>query len=109
MRCDRGKRVRNTLVTYPEVRDKLAKASLIPDGSEGTLSHPHLKVQIASGKAYGLSASWRGNGSPRLRRVAGLRDRPASLGLRHCPDSYGRLQSRIFPNGRKAEGATPRV
>ncbi len=50
-----------------------------------------------------------GNGPPRQRRVAGVRARTASLGLRHCPDSYGRLQSRIFLNGRKAEGATPRA
>ena len=56
-----------------------------------------------------LSASWWGNGSPRRWRLAGVRARPASLGLRHCPDSYGRLQSRIFPNGRKSEGATPRA
>ena len=42
-------------------------------------------------------------------RVAGVRAWPASLGLRHCPDSYGRLQSRIFRNGRKADGAMPRA
>ena len=42
-------------------------------------------------------------------RVAGLRGRSATLGLRHCPDSYGRLQSRIFRNGRKPDEATPRV
>ena len=41
-------------------------------------------------------------------RVAGLRGWSATLGLRHCPDSYGRLQSRIFRNGRKPDGATPR-
>ena len=41
-------------------------------------------------------------------RVAGLRGRPATLGLRHVPDTYGWQQSRIFLNGRKPEGATPR-
>ena len=41
-------------------------------------------------------------------RVAGLRGRSATLGLRHCPDSYGRLQSRIFSNARKGDYATPR-
>ena len=41
-------------------------------------------------------------------RVAGLRGRPATLGLRHGPDTYGWQQSRIFLNGRKPEGATPR-
>ncbi len=41
-------------------------------------------------------------------RVAGLRGWSATLGLRHCPDSYGRLQSRIIVNARKCEHATPR-
>ena len=49
-----------------------------------------------------------GNGPPRLGRVAGLRGWSATLGLRHCPDSYGRLQSRIFGNGRQPDRATPR-
>ena len=41
-------------------------------------------------------------------RVAGLRGWSATLGLRHCPDSCGRLQSRIFRNARKRDGAMPR-
>ena len=41
-------------------------------------------------------------------RLAGLRGRPATLGLRYCQDSYGRLQSRIFCNGRKPDKATLR-
>ncbi len=41
-------------------------------------------------------------------RLAGLRGRPATLGLRHCPDSYGRLQSRIIRNERKLDDATLR-
>ena len=45
----------------------------------------------------------------RRRRVAGLRGWSATLGLRHCPDSYGRLQSSIFRNARKGDEATPRV
>src|SRR5271157_5643618 len=36
-----------------------------------------------------------------------MRAWPGTLGLRHCPDSYGRLQSRIFGNGRKPDRATP--
>src|SRR5262245_41979688 len=55
-----------------------------------------------------VSASWRGNGPPRRRRLPGVRAWPGTLGLRHCPDSYGRLQSRIFGNGRKPDRATPR-
>ncbi len=42
-------------------------------------------------------------------RVRGLRGCSRTLGLRHCPDSYGRLQSRIIRNGRKPDDATPRV
>ncbi len=41
-------------------------------------------------------------------RVAGLRGWSATLELRHGPDSYGRLQSRIIVNARKCEHATPR-
>ncbi len=41
-------------------------------------------------------------------RVAGLRGRSATLGLRHFPDSYGRLQSRIIRNARKRDDATLR-
>src|SRR6185436_20697261 len=53
-------------------------------------------------------ASWRGNGSPRLRWVAGLRGRSATLELRHGPDSYGRQQWGILRNARKRDAATPR-
>ena len=54
-------------------------------------------------------ASWWGNGPPRRRCLAGVRARPAPLALRHWPDTYGWLQSRIFGNGRKPDRATPRV
>src|SRR5688500_8324821 len=67
------------------------------------------KPSGALGGARGLSASWRGNGSPRRRRVAGLRGWPATLGLRHGPDSYGRQQWGILRNGRKPDAATPRA
>src|SRR6201981_1556517 len=60
------------------------------------------------GWARGLSACWWGNGLPRQRRVAGLRGRSATLGLRHGPDSYGRQQWGILRNGRKPDAATPR-
>ena len=49
-----------------------------------------------------------GNGSPRRRRVAGLRGWSAGLGLRHGPDSYGGQQLGILRNGRKPDAATPR-
>src|SRR6266511_2004761 len=60
------------------------------------------------GWARGLSACWWGDGLPRQRRVAGLRGRSATLGLRHGPDSYGRQQWGILHNGRKPDAATPR-
>src|ERR1051325_7667619 len=64
---------------------------------------------VAGGGPRGLSASWVGKGSTRGWRVAGLRGRPATRGLRHGPDSYGRQQWGIFRNGRKPDGVTPRV
>src|ERR1700751_4699923 len=63
---------------------------------------------FGQGGARGLSACWGGDGPPRRRRVAGLRGRPATLGLRHGPDSYGRQQWGILRNGRKPDAATPR-
>ena len=63
---------------------------------------------LAIGAADGRLASWWGKGLPRRRSVAGLRGRPATLGLRHGPDSYGRQQWGIFRNGRKPDGAMPR-
>ena len=55
------------------------------------------------------SGSRRGNGPPSRRRVAGLRDRPATLGLRYGPDSYGRQQWGILRNGGNPDAATPRA
>ena len=66
------------------------------------------EMNFALGGARGPSACWRGNGPPRLRRVAGLRGRSATLELRHGPDSYGRQQWGILRNGRKPDAATPR-
>src|SRR5690554_5455342 len=68
-----------------------------------------LEEAAVPGGARGLSASWWGDGPPRRRRVAGLRGRPATLGLRDGPDSYGRQQWGILRNGRKADAATPRA
>src|SRR3954468_12610490 len=63
----------------------------------------------APGGAHVVLPGWRGNGPPRGRCLAGVRARPAPLALRHWPDTYGWLQSRIFGNGRKPDRATPRV
>src|SRR5687767_13098693 len=78
-------------------------------GSPGHLAWGGKLLQgSVQGGARGVSASWWGNGSPRRRRVAGLRGRPATLGLRYGPDSYGRQQWGILRNGRKPDAATPR-
>src|SRR5919204_6851919 len=75
----------------------------------GTRERWPLDNAVTQGGARGLSASWWGNGSPRLRRLRGLRGRPRTLELRHGPDSYGRQQWGILGNGRKADPATPRA
>src|SRR5215218_3473561 len=101
-----GERVSNTWVTCPQLWDKPGKLGLIPDMT--------CRCMTVGGKffgwgwARGLSACWWGDGLPRRRRVAGLRGRPATLGLRYGPDSYGRQQWGILRNGRKPDAATPR-
>src|SRR5512135_94407 len=102
-----GERVSNTWATCPEHWDNLGKPGLIPDTTSRGISRGG-KGFTGSGWARGLSARWWGNGPPRRRRVAGLRGRPATLGLRHGPDSYGRQQWGILRNGRKPDAATPR-
>ena len=87
--------------------DNYAKAWLIPHtpyGGKGGILGP-----LVIGAADIGLASWWGNGLPRRRSVAGLRGRPATLGLRHGPDSYGRQQWGILDNGRKPDPAMPRA
>ena len=62
-----------------------------------------------AGWGRGPSGSRSGKGRPSRRRVAGLRDRPATLGLRYGPDSYGRQQWGILRNGGNPDAATPRA
>ena len=52
--------------------------------------------------------SWWGKGLPSLRSLAGLRGWPATLELRHGPDSYGRQQWGILRNGGNPDAAMPR-
>ena len=66
------------------------------------------RCDSAAGRAVVVSGCWWGHGPPSRRRLAGVRAWPATLGLRHCPDTYGWLQSRIFGNGRQPDRATPR-
>nr|GEY26972.1 hypothetical protein [Tanacetum cinerariifolium] len=63
--------------------------------------------------AGGMPYTCKSNGSAgqpggEWRTVAGLRGRPATLELRHGPDSYGRQQWGILDNGRKPDPAMPR-
>src|SRR4051812_28621785 len=96
----------------PSAGDNSPKGLLIPHTSARPSGHVGkgglFMKATTEGAARGPSASWRGNGSPRQRRVAGLRGRPATLELRDGPDTYGWQQSRIFLNGGNPEGATPR-
>ena len=62
-----------------------------------------------AGWGRGPLGSRRGDGPPSRRWVAGLRDRPATLGLRYGPDSYGRQQWGILRNGGNPDAATPRA
>jgi hypothetical protein len=105
----RGGRVRNTWATCPEVGDSRGKPRVIPHVVLDRRVWYERVFGLALGGACGRLACWWGYGLPRRRSVAGLRGRPATRGLRHGPDSYGRQQQGIFRNGRKPDGATPRA
>ncbi len=101
----------NARVTCPLVGDNCPKGQLIPNVVPCRMAR-RLKVGIlrnlplgegpASHQLVGRVMAYQGL------RVAGLRGWSATLGLRHCPDSYGRLQSRIICNARKRDNATLR-
>ncbi len=106
-----GGRVRNTWVICLQVGDNFPKGELIPNVvaprmwgrlKVGIFRDLPLGEEPASHQLVGEVMAHQGL------RVAGLRGWSATLGLRHCPDSYGRLQSRIIVNARKCEHATLR-
>ncbi len=108
---DSGGRVSNAWAIYHIVGDNSAKAGLIPKvvllgireiPKVGILRDLSLSEEPASYQPVGEVTAHQGL------RVAGLRGWSATLGLRHCPDSYGRLQSRIIRNARKRDDATLR-
>ncbi len=108
---DSGGRARNAWAICPQVGDNPPKGGLIPDvipgrmagkSKMGILRDLSLEEEPASYQLVGEVTAHQGL------RVAGLRGWSAALGLRHCPDSYGRLQSRIIRNARKRDDATPR-
>ncbi len=95
-----------------EDRDSSSKGGIIPNvvasGIRGCLKvgirkNLSLQDEPASHQLVGEVMAHQGL------RVAGLRGWSATLGLRYCPDSYGRLQPRIIRNARKRDDATPRV
>ena len=102
-----GGRVSNAWVTCLIEGDNSWKRLLIPHkptephGSEG-------KDFIAMRWTRVWLVSWRCNGPPRRRSIAGLRGWTATLGLRHGPNSYGRQQWGILHNGGNPDAATPR-
>ena len=101
-----GARVRNTYATYLLLKDSPEKFGLILHNT--TRSHDLMVKGYGKRWACVLLVCWWGNGSPRLRSVAGLRGWSATLGLRYGPDSYGRQQWGILRNGRKSDAAMPR-
>jgi len=105
----RGGRVRNTWAICPEEGDSCRKREVIPHELMIRVGMMRKGLRSALGGACGRLACWWGHGLPRRRSVAGLRGWPATRGLRHGPDSYGRQQQGIFRNGRKPDGATPRA
>ena len=107
-----GGRVSNTWITCLVPGDNGWKRPLIPnevsDGIIWDKSGGPGNGPCGIWEVHAISACWGGKSSPRLRRLGGLRDWPPTLGLRNCPDSYGRLQSRIIRNERKLDDATLR-
>ena len=82
------------------------------EANTGYSGHPAWDARESpGGRGWGRGPSGRrrGNGPPCLQRVAGLRGRSATLGLRHGPDSYGRQQWGILRNGGNPDAATPRA
>ena len=82
------------------------------EANTGYSGHPAWGARESpGGRGWGRGPSGRrrGNGPPCLQRVAGLRGRSATLGLRHGPDSYGRQQWGILRNGGNPDAATPRA
>ena len=78
-------------------------------GRSGEDACPLRQSVCGGGWGRGPSGRRRGDGPPCLLRVAGLRGRSATLGLRHGPDSYGRQQWGILRNGGNPDAATPRA
>ncbi len=106
---DSGERVSDTWVICLRVGDTPEKLGLIPNMVSFRMKvNPKAGVSLSlrdeptSYQLVGKVTAYQGL------RVAGLRGWSATLGLRHCPDSYGRLQSRILDNARKRDPATPR-
>src|SRR5271165_5125144 len=80
-----GGRVSNTWVIDPLVRNTGEKSPTIPH----TLPSGSKARKGARGRACDRLVSWWGKSLPRPRSVAGLRGRPATLGLRTAQTPTG--------------------
>ena len=104
-----GGRARNTWAICPRAGENRWKRRIIPDGAPGGISGaPKGAARLPLGEELAHHQLVGGVTAHQGSRLAGLRGWPAALGLRYCPDSYGRLQSRIIRNGRKPDDATLR-
>ena len=83
-----GERASNELATCPEERDNMPKGMLIPHNVP-IVRELGRKWRHALGGACFPSASWSGNGTPRLRRVRDLRGWSLAMALKHGPYTYG--------------------
>ncbi len=93
--------------TVRTVENKVANGRVICGNLPNSLGQipNERKLKGAVWWAHKASGSWLGKGWPSQRRLAGLLGRSAALGLRHGPDSHGRLQWGILDNGRKPDPA----
>ena len=107
--CVSGGRVSKATATNPGDGYSRGKLRVMPSDARASASTLRQMDSSALGRAVVVLGRWRGSGPPSLRCLPGVRARPGTLGLRHCPDSYGRLQSRILGNARKRDPAMPRV
>ena len=106
-----GGRASNAWASYPTVGDNAGKLALIPDVAQDRmvlLRKAGIRKDLSLGEAPACHQLVGEVTAHQGLRLGGLRGWSPALGLRHCPDSYGRLQSRIIRNARKCDDATLR-
>ena len=109
--CESGERASNAWVSCPLIGDNAGKLALIPDVAPDRmvwLRKVGTRKGLPSGEVPACHQLVGEVTAHQGLRLGGLRGWSPALGLRHCPDSYGRLQSRIIRNARKRDDATLR-